>query len=176
MLMRTLICVSLLSFSFTSLLANVNFEGGDSIQLKGKVFHANEKVKNSRIVIYIGNEKYKTLDLKKTNKSKTNIPLNAVLTVEMMAPNFILKRFIIDTHMPNGKKKRLKYKFDMDLFSEAELAGVNTSILDFPIGLVSYKNGEFINDDKYTHQMKMESFRLLEDTKLSDRNAISTIK
>ncbi len=63
---------------------------------------------------------------------------------------------MFDSNVPERPKVQLKYHFDIDIFKESEIANVNMSMLDFPVGLVSYdeKKKAFIRDKKYTKKMK----------------------
>jgi len=102
-----------------------------------------------------------------------NLPAQAVLTIEITAPNFHTKRFIFDTRLPTDIAKIPEYEFDMDIFSEEELAGVNTSLLDFPIGLVTYseKKGKFLRNKNYTKKMKKRYLDLLDEALMTERAA-----
>lgn len=164
----------LLFFTVPSAQANNLQQREDSILLEGSVFNNETKVENAIIRVYINNKLYKSVKVSRSNKFKTNLPFNQMLTIEIAAPGFHSKRFMMDTNVPESEKSRMRYTFDMDIFSEEEMKGVNTSLLDFPVGLVHYdeKKGEFVHDKKYTKQMKKEYFNLLEQAKLSERSGM----
>lgn len=161
-------------FSIPSAHASNLQQKEDSILLEGSVFNNESRVENAIIRVYINNKLYKTVEVARSNKFKTNLPFNQMLTIEITAPGFHSKRFMMDTNVPESEKSRMRYTFDMDIFSEEEMEGVNTSLLDFPVGLVYYdeKKGEFVHDKKYTKQMKKEYFNLLEQAKLSERSGM----
>ncbi len=146
----------------------------DSIQLTGKVFNNKEKVNGLIINVYNENELIKTEHIRSSHHFRLYIPKNAMPTIEITAPNFHTKTFFFDSTVPNGLKKLPGYQFDMDVFSETELEGVNTSMLDFPAGLVKYneKKKAFLRDKAYTKKIKKAYFKLLEEAELSNRGAL----
>ena len=170
------------SFLFFSLiLTAVLFASGeilssaeDSIELKGMIFNNQDRVKNVVIKVYSNNKLIKTEHLGNSNRLRTNLPINAELTIEISAPGYHAKRFIFDTHLPNDIGRTPSYQFDIDIFREEELAGVNTSILDFPVGIVEYdtKKKEFIRNKKYTKRMKKAYLDLWQEAQMSDRSGL----
>lgn len=128
----------------------------DSIRLTGVIFNNEKPVKNLVIRVFERNKMIKEVVVKRLNRFTTNIPLNSMLTIEINAEDYHTKRFIFDTHVPERPKVQMKYHFDIDIFKESEIANVNMSMLDFPVGLVSYneKKKAFIRDKKYTKRMK----------------------
>ncbi len=146
----------------------------DSILLQGKVFNNDERVHDVVINIYAENDLIKSVKVKSSNFFKTYLPKDHFLTIEITAPDFHTKRFFFDSHVPSDLKRLPGYKFDMDIFSEKELANVNPSILDFPAGLVKYhtKKKVFLRDKAYTKKIKKKYFQLLEEAKMSERGAL----
>lgn len=135
----------------------------DSLDLKGMIFNNNAKVRGVVINIYDHNKIFKSIHVKSSNRFLTKLPLNTVLTIEITAPDYHTKRFVIDTKVPGKlKKSQLKYEFDIDIFKEEELEHINTSFLDFPVGLVSYdrKKKVFLRNKKYTKRMKKAYLKL----------------
>jgi hypothetical protein len=163
---KILLCI-LVFCSIIQLKANKR----DSIELTGSIYNDEEKVKDVIIKIYDGNSLFKRIKVGSSNRFKTYLPVNKYLTIQIEAPNFHEKRFTFDTHLPEDIKKIPSYYFDMDLFKEEELEGVNPSILDFPAGLVYYdeKKKKFLHHKDYTKKMKKEYYRLLEEAKMSER-------
>ncbi|MEQ8625277.1 MAG: hypothetical protein RJQ00_09900 [Vicingaceae bacterium] len=148
--------------------------GKDSIELKGMVFNNHDRVKNVIVKVYSNNKLIKTNHLGSSNRVRTNLPINAELTIEISADGYHPKRFIFNTHVPNDIERIPNYQFDIDIFREDELAGVNTSILDFPVGIVEYdsRKGEFIRNKKYTKRMKKAYLDLWEESQMSDRSGL----
>lgn len=149
----------------------------DSIELTGLIYNNKDHVKNVTINIYHHNKLWKTEKLGRTNRLKTYLPKNAVLTVEISAPDHHTKRFMFNTALPNTLKVLPKYRFDIDLFKEEEISGVNSSILDFPVGLVEYdeKKKIFLRNKKYTKKMKKAYLKLWEEAqKMVDRSGIES--
>jgi hypothetical protein len=146
----------------------------DSILLQGTIYNNTDKVKDAVIEIYDKNTLIKKIEVQASGRFKTNLPINAFLTIEIDAPDFHEKRFIFDSHVPDNLSRLPNYEFDMDVFTEEELEGVNTSLLDFPAGIVYYheRKGKFVHNKDYTKQMKKEYYRLLEEAKMSERNAL----
>lgn len=145
----------------------------DSLNLIGKVYNNNSRVRNVIINIYERNELFKTIHVKSTNRFTTNLPYNKKLTVEITAEDYHTKRFIIDSSIDFEPKIPLKYEFDIDIFQEKELAGINPSFLDFPVGLVSYdkRKEEFLRDKKYTKQMKKTYLNFWAEAQSVDRQS-----
>lgn len=148
--------------------------GKDSIELKGMVFNNHDRVKNVIIKVYSNNKLIKTEHLGSSNRVKINLPINAELTIEISAVNYHTKRFIFDTHLPADIGRIPNYQFDIDIFREEELAGVNTSILDFPVGIVEYndRKNEFVRNKKYTKRMKKAYLDLWQESQMSDRSGL----
>lgn len=162
-------CLSLLfvAEAFSSPLAE------DSVLLKGMIYNDKDRVKGVFVNIYIDNQLFKKIEVRSSNRFNTNLPINKDLTIEITAKEFYPKRFIFDTSVPEGLSKIPAYEFDIDIFKREELEGVNTSFLDFPVGLVAYdeKKGIFIRNKKYTKEMK-KAYLLLwnEAQESSDRS------
>jgi hypothetical protein len=150
----------------------------DSIALTGKVFNDEEKVEHLVIKVYSNNELIKSQLIKSSNHFRVYLPKDQYLTIEIVAPNFHTKRFFFDSSVPKNLRKLPGYQFDMDIFSEKELEGVNTSFLDFPAGLVKYnlKKKVFLRDKAYTKRMKKSYFKLLEEAELSNRGILKDSK
>lgn len=147
----------------------------DSVLLTGSIYNNRSTVKKAKINIYDNNKKIKTIEVKSSNRFKAYIPINSYITIEITAPEFHNKRFAFDSHVPADLKKIPSYEFDMDIFSEEELKGVNTSLLEFPIGLVDYneRKKEFLRNKEYTKKMKKRYLDLLEEAVMVERAAQS---
>lgn len=145
----------------------------DSVFVKGSIYNNHDQIRNAKINVYDRNQLTQSFELKSSNRFTMNLPPNAFLTIEIEAPNFHTKRFIFDSHLPEGLAQIPHYEFDMDVFSEEELSGVNTSLLDFPIGLVSYdeKKKKFLRNKDYTKKMKKRYLDLLEESMMTERAA-----
>lgn len=146
----------------------------DSILMVGKVFNNDERVKGLIINIYNENNFLRAIHIRSAHHFRFYLPKNMLLTIEITAPGFHTKRFIFDSHVPDELKQMPNYDFDMDIFSEAELQGVNTSLLDFPSGIVSFntKKGIFEHDKAYTKRIKKQYFQLLEEAQMSERGTL----
>jgi hypothetical protein len=163
----------ILLLHFLLLLCSAVFAGNksDSLALKGSIFNNDSRVQGVVVNIYIQNKLFKAILVKSQNRFMTNLPMNALVTIEITAPDFHTKRFIIDTKVSeNLKKSQLKYEFDIDIFKEEELANINSSFLDFPVGLVSYdeKKKAFQRDKKYTKRMKKAYLKLWEESQSAE--------
>lgn len=147
----------------------------DSLLIEGEITAKKGNLKDVVVNIYINNSLFKSEKLDRSLKFKLNLPLNEILTIEVSAPNYHSKRFMIDSHVPSKAKEDFVYLFEMDLFSLDEMKGVNTFLLDFPVGLVKYeKRKGFVHNEKYTKQMKEEYFRLLEEANKSERGGLKS--
>jgi len=141
----------------------------DSILLTGLIFNNNDRITGVVVNIYYHNELWKVEHLKRNNRLNTYLPKNAMLTIEITAPNYHAKRFMFNTSLPKELKIMPRYQFDIDLFKEEELAGVeNNSILDFPVGLVEYdeKKKIFLRNKKYTKRMKKAYLALWKESQV----------
>jgi len=143
----------------------------DSVQLKGMIFNDKNRVKGVIINIYDYNKLIKTIPVKSSNRFITNLPINTIVTIEISAKDYHTKRFMFDTNIPNNLRPVPKYDFDIDIFKETELDGVNPSLLDFPVGLVSYnkKKKVFIRNKKYTKRMKKAYLKLWAEAQSANR-------
>ncbi len=159
-------------FSLSANAQRVN-RATDSVYVRGSIYNNHDHVRDASINIYDRNELIKSVNVKTSNRFVANLPINKFLTIEIVAPDFHTKRFIFDTTLPTEVKEAPEYDFDMDIFSEEELAGVNTSLLDFPIGLVSYneKKGKFLRNKNYTKKMKKRYLELLDEAMMTERAA-----
>lgn len=143
----------------------------DSVQLKGTIFNNSSKIKDVIVNIYDHNKLIKNIHVKSSNRFVTNLPINTLLTIEVKAPDYHIKRFMFDSNVPNNIKSIPKYEFDIDIFKESELSGINTSFLDFPVGLVSYdrKKKVFIRNKQYTKRMKKAYLKLWAESQSAGR-------
>ena len=144
----------------------------DSILIGGEVYHHDNKLRNYSIKIYIGNQLFKTINSSKKYAFKTFVPVDEICTVELSADNYYDKRFIFDTHVPKEYRKEMPtFIFDMDLFSEAELEGVNTSALDLPVSIIQFSthNLLFMPLRKYTKKMQKVYKKLKIEAKMQER-------
>lgn len=168
-----------LVFTFSMLLLKADLSAqrttpaADSVFVQGSIFNNHDHVKDAVINVYDRNQLIKAVQVRSSNRFTMNLPINRFITIEITAPEFHTKRFIFDTNLPTDVQEAPSYEFDMDIFSEAELSGVNTSLLDFPIGLVSYndKKGKFLRNKDYTKKMKKRYLDLLEEAMMTERAA-----
>lgn len=160
------ICISISSSALSS--------KKDSILLTGKVFNNEERVTGLVINVYSENELIKVFHARSSHHFRLYLPKDKMLTILITAPNFHSKCFFFNTNLPSELKKMPSYRFDMDIFSEKELEGVNTSFLDFPAGIVKYhvKKKVFLRDKAYTKKMKKAYFKLLEEAEMSNRGTL----
>lgn len=159
----------MLSFISLQIAASILPSKRDSILLTGLVFNNNDRVQGVVINVYYHNELWKVEHLKRNNRLNTYLPKNAILTIEITAPEHHTKRFMFNTTVPSSLKYLPKYQFDIDLFKEEELAGVlDNSILDFPVGLVEYdeKKKAFLRNKKYTKKMKKAYLNLWKEAQI----------
>lgn len=170
-IIRTL-CLLLVVICINSTFAT-SLTKADSLQLLGKVYNNKSVVRGLIVNVYQDNEKIKTVHVKNSNRFRLNVPYNSMLTIEITAPEFHAKRFIIDSNVPKTIKHTLKYEFDIDIFKEEEIVGVNTTVLDFPVGLVNFdeKKKIFRRDKKYTKRMKKVYLNLWNEAEMIKRTS-----
>jgi len=165
---------------FSVLLTGHVFAGpADSLELKGIIFNEDTKVADAVVNIYNHNKLFKKIYVKSSSRFVTNLPLNTILTIEITAPEFHAKRFVIDSKVPEKlKRSQLKYDFDIDIFTEKELKNINTSFLDFPVGLVSFdlRKEVFHRNKKYTKRMKKAYVELWEESQEAAERQVEGLK
>lgn len=169
---RYLILFSIFFVSFySSISAQGRFDAADSVQMTGMIFNDDNQVRDSKINIYHKNDLIKVVKTNRSNRFRTNLPIDAFLTIEITAPDYHTKRFIFDTTLPEDLKKTPNFEFDMDIFSKEEMSNVNTSLLDFPVGLVDYnpRKKKFMRNVEYTKKMKARYMKLLEESIMTER-------
>ena len=166
----------LFSFLFVTLYSTTTYcqnrySQTDSVKMTGMLYNDKDEVKGSVINIYKNNDLIKVVKVAKSNRFRTNLPLNSFLTIEITAPDYHTKRFIFNTTVPDDIKKIPDFEFDMDIFSRQEMSNVNTSLLDFPVGLVDYnaRKKKFIRNVEYTRKMKTRYLKLLEESIMTER-------
>ena len=155
----------------SSAIGQSRFAVTDSVQMIGMIFNDDNQVKDAAINIYLQNDLIKVVKLSRSNRFRTYLPVNASLTIEITAPNYHTKRFIFDTSLPEDVKKIPDFQFDMDIFSREEMSNVNTSLLDFPVGLVDYnqRKKKYMRNVEYTKKMKARYMKLLEESIMTER-------
>ncbi|NBG65177.1 hypothetical protein [Acidiluteibacter ferrifornacis] len=144
----------------------------DSIKIVGLIYNNRNKLRKYTINIYIRNRLFKTVESSARYNFETNVPINSYCTIEINAKGYYTKRFIFDTSIPENYTKQIpEFSFDMDVFAEKELDGVNTSALDLPVGIVKYNNKkeEFEHNKSYTKKMKKVYKDLLIESQMQDR-------
>ncbi len=144
----------------------------DSILIGGEVYHHDNKLRDYEIKIYIGNQLFKTVSSTKKYAFRAFVPVDEICTIELSAANYYDKRFIFDTHVPKEYRKEIPtFIFDMDLFSEVELEGVNTSALDLPVSIIQFRthNLLFMPLRNYTRKMQKIYKKLKIEAKLQER-------
>lgn len=167
------------NYSENTLLDNSSLMKQDSIKLVGLIYNNRTKIKKYTINIYIRNSLFKSVPSNSRNNFQANVPINSYCTVEITAEGYYTKRFIFDTSIPEDYLSRIpEFKFDMDIFSEKELEGVNTSALDMPVGVVKYNNKkeEFEHNKSYTKKMKKIYKELLVESELQKRMQLTNEK
>jgi hypothetical protein len=169
---RYLILFSILFVSIQSTVTGQSrFDAPDSVEMTGMIFNDDNQVRDSKINIYQKNDLIKVVETSRSNRFRTNLPINSFLTIEITAPDYHTKRFIFDTTLPEDVKKAPDFEFDMDIFSKEEMSNVNTSLLDFPVGLVDYnpRKKKFMRNVEYTKKMKARYMKLLEESIMTER-------
>lgn len=151
---------------------SVVIKSQDSIKVIGLIYNNRAKIKDYTINIYIRNQLLRSVKCNSRKNFQANVPINSYCTIEISAEGYYIKRFIFDTSIPEDYTNLIpEFKFDMDVFSEEELSGVNTSALDMPVGVVKYNNKKerFEHNKSYTKKMKKVYKELLIESQLQDR-------
>jgi hypothetical protein len=144
----------------------------DSIKVVGLIYNNRNKLRKYTINIYIRNRLFKIVQSSARYNFETNVPINSYCTIEINAEGYYTKRFIFDTSIPADYSNNIpEFSFDMDVFAEKELDGVNTSALDLPVGIVKYNNKKekFEHNKSYTKKMKKVYKDLLIESQMQDR-------
>lgn len=137
-----------------------------SIAIDGKVYKGSKKLSGAIVVLYKNGEvdkKYRTNDVGKF--TFTLKPDNDYL-IEIGKEGFVTKRISFSTeNVPpdNVRSGFPAYSISVDLFED--IKGLNTSILDEPIGLIRYyaKGDNFDFDEDYTYAIQDQLKKLLDE-------------
>src|SRR5215213_5542306 len=72
--------------------------------IDGKVTDGENKLANTEVIIYKGNDKVSTQKTDKSGKFHAELDLQENYSLEFRGEGFVPKRIAVDTHMPNPKK------------------------------------------------------------------------
>ena len=150
-----------------SLQAQDYAEGAAPIIIDGKVTDGTNKLPDSEVVVYKGNEVVSTLPTGKSGRFKAELKVGEVYSIEFRHAGFVPKRIVFDTHMPKPKKDHdfeiEPIPMDISLLEHARFEGANTDDLDFPFAMVKFnkKTLAFEQDVEYTMGMQRTNGALL---------------
>lgn len=165
--MKTTIISLALSLAFSITIAgNKQHEHGSSdimqdmrvLIIKGKVLHSGYSFTPAMINLYDDNEKVRTIKTTKSGKFQINLMADKYYTIEIVAAGYITKRMAFDTRIKVMPLVARTFSFDLVLFENETIDGVDDYIMDFPMALVSYdyERRQFDYSRKYTASMILE--------------------
>jgi len=126
-----------------------------SLEIKGYVYHNDEKVSDAEVRLYQNN---RVVQKAITKKSKFQFILFSDMRymVEIIKDGFVTERIQISTKEKTEFSGKYLYEFKVDLMELKKFEGVDISDLDFPTALIKYnaEEGEYLHDVAYSQQVK----------------------
>ena len=142
------------------------FEKSSTLEIKGYVFHDNNKVDGATVKLYQNN---KIVNIAKTKKSKFQFVLfsGERYMVEVIKPGAFTERIQFSTVEKTEFEGKYTYEFRVDLMNESEFEGVDVSNLDYPTAIIKYdkEEGEYIFDAAYSQQVKADLRKMKNELK-----------
>ena len=135
--------------------------------IDGKVTDGENKLANTEVILYKGNEKVSTQKTDKSGKFHAELDLQENYSLEFRSEGFVAKRIAVDTHMPKPKEDQYfelaPIVMDVSMLERKRYDGANTDDLDFPFAMVKFdkKQMAFAQDIEYTMGMQRVNGALL---------------
>lgn len=122
-----------------------------SLVVKGYVYHDYRPVQRATVRLYRGSEVIKTLDVEDSNMFKMKIPVDDYYVLEIERKGFYPKYVIFETQLEGQPLRDNRFEFEVQLYRDKDLEGLETAVLDFPAGIVRYnsKTQKFAKVTKY---------------------------
>ena len=137
-----------------------------SLEIKGYVYHNDEKVSDAEVRLYQNN---RVVQKAITKKSKFQFILFSDMRymVEIIKDGFVTERIQISTKEKTEFSGKYLYEFKVDLMELKKFKGVDISDLDFPTALIKYnaEEGEYLHDVAYSQQVKDQLKKLKAEAK-----------
>lgn len=99
------------AFPFARIQAQGYAEGVAPIIIDGKVTDGTNKLPDSEVAVFKGNELVSTLPTGKSGRFRAELQVGEVYSLEFRHAGFVPKRIVFDTHMPRPKKD---HDFEME--------------------------------------------------------------
>lgn len=142
-------------------------EGVAPIIIDGKVTDGTNKLPDSEVAVFKGNELVSTLPTGKSGRFRAELQVGEVYSLEFRHAGFVPKRIVFDTHMPRPKKdhdfEMEPIPMDISLLEHTRFEGANMDDLDFPFAMVKFNRTSmaFEQDVEYTMGMQRTNGALL---------------
>lgn len=162
MALRFHICLVL--FFFLGMIAFTQ----NKVQVSAIVVQDDEPVDGALIEVFKNGEKTETIITKRSGKFRASLDLQSTYILRVSQFGKCTKKIQIDTRVPENSNGSWMIGFDISLFDLE--AGVDMSVLDEPVALISYSDRieDFDYDAKYTALMSKKLEKLHEQlTQLS---------
>ena len=162
--MKNLLITLFAAFSFT--VSAKNFVDAPlGVPVEGIVIEEGRKCKDAKIQLYLGNEEVQQVT-SENGKFNFVLDFNNYYTIVVSKKGMVSKLISVDTHVKSTKIRVPVYECGIDLISKSRFLGMNTSILEFPMGIVSYNRGkgEFAHNKDYTSHMREAYQALLKES------------
>lgn len=164
--MKTFLLILFLLASASGLVAGSNDslvgDADEFLEMRGRVLESQgqqrdeEKKALPDADYVVMNESGKAV-LKGNSDSKGRLsfklPLGRKFTVSITKQGYVKKLISVDTHVPADARKAYGFAFDLDIFELVD--GLDVSVLEKPVALVSYKAADknFSYDPAYTNKV-----------------------
>ena len=143
------------------------------VELTGTVTSANY-IRDASVTIYRDSTFYLSGKTNRSGKCKIKLPLNERYTIVFSKPGFVSKKISINTRIPVSKKGIYKFFYTVYLFEEIQ--GLDISILNLPVAIVTFNNfmNQFDYDYNYTVWINKDIEKLYDDYYLLEASQTHT--
>jgi hypothetical protein len=151
----------------TSSTEKASFTKASILEIKGYVFHREEKMEKAFIKLYQNNKVVQMMYTKKAGKFQFLLFSGMQYMIEINKPGFVSERIQISTKEKTEFGGKYLYEFRVDLMDEKKFKGVDISNLDFPTAIINYniEEGEYMHDEAYSKQVKTDMKKLTQEAK-----------
>jgi hypothetical protein len=174
------ITLSLSLIIFTSAAADLGVPSPEvskkDITISGCVYDGYKLLKKLTVYIYRENDLIDSVQTGKSSSFKIDVPLEEHYTIEIRKRGYDSKFLVFDTHTEGQKVSEHKFVFEVELYRDIDLVGVDTAVLDFPAGIVAYneEHEQFLPVVKYGNSLAKDYDKLLFSIEIRQQHAQGT--
>lgn len=168
--MKNTLIILFAAFSLTVLAKNPA-KAPEGVPVEGVVTEEGKKCKDATVKLFKGNQEVHQV-MSENGKFNFVLDFNHYYTIVVSKKGMVSKIISVDTRVKSTRIRVPVYECDIDLISESLFLGMNTSILDFPMAIVSYSRskGEFAHNEDYTSHMR-EAYQALLNESFANNEA-----